>query len=496
VLKRGNWKSLLDNMFLDGATRDVKGGGEAYKLASRNTLGGQLVFARFFYKKKGTFAKDPCFMVIAFPSTGMGGPTLTLVSDEVWGEDKLVHLSGLPVTNTYNDPLSHVCGTVGSECLLGLYLVPVRDSILKTPLVWCMNEDVVFSVGSSPHKGSVDNEITGWLSVSKPKEMEYHREISFPAFSDEVEDTSVFDLLVMALPLPFNQGIPDGYAMSGKITAETMIEGWNVFAGPGENSHQWIDTPFFHRWEAVMTDGGKWLALCWGQTGTYNMEPRVSQGPWPLRTAALSCYWKLWLEDLERGLEVNQGQEWEDVTTQAMASIPKDVRDDRDILSMTDLLALTDSPPPEQCYPNALLNQFDSKLAFGDTKSSMDERAGRATTMLAIAPARRASPTRSRGHPSAPHKATHGSPSAVYLRGCFTPDTTLGSLPAAGEGIIPHFPGYDERDMTVSFKDSLAEHSDIDSIEAVHTVQCGVHTWNGGHSTSSACFLVGVAATG
>jgi hypothetical protein len=58
-------------MFLDGATRDIKGEDEAYKFASLNTLGGLLVFARFFDKKKGAFAKDPCFMVIALPSTGI-----------------------------------------------------------------------------------------------------------------------------------------------------------------------------------------------------------------------------------------------------------------------------------------------------------------------------------------------------------------------------------------------------------------------------------------
>jgi hypothetical protein len=133
----------------------------------------------------------------------------------------------------------------------------------------------------------------GWLSVSDPKEMEYHRDIICPAFSDEAADTTVFDLLPMALPLLFNHGLPVGYAMSGNITGETMIKAWNVLAGPGENYHQWIDTPFFHRWAAVMTDGGKRFTLCWGKTGTYDTEPRASQGHWPLRPAALSCYWKL-----------------------------------------------------------------------------------------------------------------------------------------------------------------------------------------------------------
>jgi hypothetical protein len=46
---------------------------------------------------------------------------------------------------------------------------------------------------------------------------------------------------------------------------------------------------------------------------------------------------------MERGFEGDQGQACEKLTTQAMDSIPKDVRDDRDILSVMDLLALTDS---------------------------------------------------------------------------------------------------------------------------------------------------------
>jgi hypothetical protein len=177
--KCANWKSLLDNIFLDGATRDIKGEDETYKLACHNALGGLLVFTHFFDKKRGAFAKDPCFMVIVLPSTGLDGPDITLTADEVWGEDKLVHLSGLPVTDTVA-PLSPAYGTVGSECILGMYPVPVRYSILKTPLVWCMSGDVVFSVGSAPHKGSVDNEFLGWLGVSEPKEIEYHRETLSP----------------------------------------------------------------------------------------------------------------------------------------------------------------------------------------------------------------------------------------------------------------------------------------------------------------------------
>jgi hypothetical protein len=119
-----------------------------------------------------------------------------------------------------------------------------------------------------------------------------------------------------------------------------------------------------------VTAYGKRLALCWGQTGTYDTEPQASQCPWPLRTTDLSCYWEIWLEALERGFKGDQGQSWDAFTTQAMASTPEDVHDDRGILFMMDLLALTDSTPLEQCYPNALLNKFNSKLAFGDKKAA------------------------------------------------------------------------------------------------------------------------------
>jgi hypothetical protein len=98
-------------------------------------------------------------MVIKIPSIGMDIPALNLASDEVWGEDKLVHLLGLPVTDTGDDLLSPVCGTVGSEYLSGLCPVPIRDATLRTPLVWCMNGDVAFSMGSNPHKTSVENKL-------------------------------------------------------------------------------------------------------------------------------------------------------------------------------------------------------------------------------------------------------------------------------------------------------------------------------------------------
>jgi hypothetical protein len=140
-----------------------------------------------------------------------------------------------------------------------------------------MNGDLVFSVGSAPHKGSVDNKITGCLGVSEPKETEYHREILFPAFSDGAAYMSVYDLLPMALSLPFNHGLADSFAMSRKIMGDTMIEAWNVFAGPGENSHQWIDTPFFHRWAAVMDDSRKRIALCWGHLAHTTGNPRPAK---------------------------------------------------------------------------------------------------------------------------------------------------------------------------------------------------------------------------
>jgi hypothetical protein len=98
----------------------------------------------------------------------------------------------------------------------------------------------------------------------------------------------------------------------------------------------------------------------------------------------------------------------------------------------------------------------------------MEDRAQRATTLSAIAAAKRSSPTRSRCRPSAPHEATRGSHSAVYPHGGFNTDATIGSLPAAGECIITQLPGYDERDRTVPFKDSLVEHSS-DSIDSPNT---------------------------
>jgi hypothetical protein len=87
--------------------------------------------------------------------------------------------------------------------------------------------------------------------------MEYHHKILFLTFTTEAKSMSIFDLLSVALPLPYNHGLPVGYAISGKTTGTKAIEAWNVFAGEGENLHQCIDTPFPHRWEEVISLGGK-----------------------------------------------------------------------------------------------------------------------------------------------------------------------------------------------------------------------------------------------
>jgi hypothetical protein len=44
------------------------------------------------------------------------------------------------------------------------------------------------------------------------------------------------------------------------------------------------------------------MALCWGQAGTYDMELQTRHVPWPLRTVSLSCYWKLSMEALVKGV--------------------------------------------------------------------------------------------------------------------------------------------------------------------------------------------------
>jgi hypothetical protein len=57
-----------------------------------------------------------------------------------------------------------------------------------------------------------------------------------------------------------------------------------------------------------------------------------------------------------------------------MKITPEDVRNDRDVFSMPDLLALTDILPAETCYPSALCTAVHSYFAFGDMKSSTEER--------------------------------------------------------------------------------------------------------------------------
>jgi hypothetical protein len=107
AVKCATWKLLLNNMYLDSATRDLKGEDEAYTFASWNALGGLLVFARFFDTEKKAFTKDPCFMVIALPLTGLDGTALTLTSDE--------------------------SGANTNSCTLPASLSPTRETIHSTP---------------------------------------------------------------------------------------------------------------------------------------------------------------------------------------------------------------------------------------------------------------------------------------------------------------------------------------------------------------------------
>jgi hypothetical protein len=181
----------------------------------------------------------------------------------------------------------------------------------------------------------------------EPKETEYHIEIPLPTSSDETADTSVFDLSPIALPCPFNHSLPVGYDMSGKITGEAMIEAWKVFAGPGENSHQWIETPLL---PPLGGSDGRRRETPYSLLGAdQHIWHRTPGQPRPL--ASYNGISLVLLEALERVFKDEQGHAWDDFTTQAMASIPEDVRDDRDILSMTGLLALTDSTPPRTMLP-------------------------------------------------------------------------------------------------------------------------------------------------
>jgi hypothetical protein len=127
------------------------------------------VFARFFDPETKAFAQYPCFVVVVLPSTCLDGPALSQTSYAVWGDDKLMHLSGLPFTDMGDDQLRAVCSMVRVECISGLYPVPIREEVIRIPLVWCMNGDVVFLVGSAKNKTLADNEITGWIGLqSRP----------------------------------------------------------------------------------------------------------------------------------------------------------------------------------------------------------------------------------------------------------------------------------------------------------------------------------------
>jgi hypothetical protein len=212
--------------------------------------------------------------------------------DEVWGDNKCVHLSGLPVTNMGYDPLSTLYGTVGSECFSGLYPITIREAILGTPLVWCMNGDVVFLVRYAPHKTTVDNEITGWLSVNDRRK----RTITVKYFWGLHQRISVYGRLrppTHGFASTFQPLTARHICHQWQEHGRKMIEAWNVFTGAGENSHQCINTPFFHLWVEDMAHGGQKMTLCWRQTRTYDTEPHTSQSPCPLRATALSCYWKL-----------------------------------------------------------------------------------------------------------------------------------------------------------------------------------------------------------
>jgi hypothetical protein len=139
AVKWATWKTLLNNLYLEGATHNLKGEHDAYTYTSPNALGCIKVLARFFDPMTQSFAPNPCFMAIALPSTGINASALTLPSDEVWGDDTLLHLLGLPVNDMGEYPFNPVCGTVGTECHSGLHPTPIRCTVLKTPLVWCMN---------------------------------------------------------------------------------------------------------------------------------------------------------------------------------------------------------------------------------------------------------------------------------------------------------------------------------------------------------------------
>jgi hypothetical protein len=90
------------------------------------------------------------------------------------------------------------------------------------------------------------------------------------------------------------------------------------------------------------------------------------------------------------GFEGDKAQGWNKFTTLAMNTIHEDERDDIDVLSMVDLLALTDILSAEMCYPSALCTAFHSYFACGNTTRSMEKRTQRAMAMKAITEAQQA----------------------------------------------------------------------------------------------------------
>jgi hypothetical protein len=77
---------------------------------------------------------------------------------------------------------------------------------------------------------------------------------------------------------------------------------------------------------------------------------KATLGSLPVQAAALSYYWKLWLGALHKGFKGDECQALNEFNNQAMANIHEDVHNDRQILSMMDLMALTD-PPSQQMLP-------------------------------------------------------------------------------------------------------------------------------------------------
>jgi hypothetical protein len=177
-------------------------------------------------------------------------------------------------------------------------------------MLWYMHGEVVFLVGSTPHKTMVYNEIMGWVGVNDPKEMDYHREILVAAFTGEAAATSVFDLLPMALPLPFNHGMTVGYAISGKIVGEKVIEAWNVFTGAGENSTSGLTLPSSTEWQITWLMAAKRWPSAGDRLGhtTRNHRPAKGQGSCERRPspATGSSDWRPWTK-VSKAMKAGRG---------------------------------------------------------------------------------------------------------------------------------------------------------------------------------------------